>query len=173
MYTNGKYFDCLFLESRSHSQSRTLKTSLAISATSSSDAYLEQLCRVVMKFDDSKVASKKQRKKLSNFVAQLRDQQTSTRTVLEILESVEVKVNDFFEKSGRLLDQQKLDNWRTAFASIKAKYLREARKFGKNDQQSHQSQRKSKTGPHRTMTATIDYKYLDSSVCLCSYMISF
>uniref|UniRef100_A0A0R3RIN6 Histone-lysine N-methyltransferase n=1 Tax=Elaeophora elaphi TaxID=1147741 RepID=A0A0R3RIN6_9BILA len=157
--------------SRSRSQSRTSKTSLTVSPATNGDAHLEQLCQeVVMKFDDSKVASKKQIKKLSNFVTELREQHTSTQTILEMLESIELKVNTLLGKSGKPLDRRKLDVWRASFASIKAKYSRQARKYGRNDyQQHHQSRKKSKTGPHRTLAAAINYKYLDSTIPIGSY----
>lgn len=142
------------------------------------DVRLEQLCgEVVMKLSDSKIASKKQLKKLSNFITEVREQYASTGTILEILESIELKVNSLLSKSGRPLDRRKLDVWRTSFASIKAKYTRQSRKYGKSYYQLHQqNRRKSKTGPHRTLAAAIDYKYLDSPVCLFmffNYFISF
>ncbi|VDK68183.1 unnamed protein product [Onchocerca ochengi] len=154
-------------ESQSGNQNRILKTSLAISPTNNSDVHLEQLCQeVIMKFNDSKVASKKQIKKLSNFIAELREQQNSTQTILEMLESVEVKVNALLGKSCKPLDRRKLDIWRASFASIKAKHSRQARKFGKNDLQ---NAKKSRTGPHRTLAAAIDYRYLDSPIPVGSY----
>ncbi|CAG9537595.1 unnamed protein product [Cercopithifilaria johnstoni] len=155
----------------SRSRSRTSKTSLTNPSTINGDVHLEQLCQeVVMKFNDSKVASKKQLKKLSNFVTELLEQHTSTQTVLEMLESIELKVNSLLSKSGKPLDRRKLDVWRTSFASIKAKHSRQARKYGKSDyQQHHQSRRKSKTGPHRTLAAAINYRYLDSPIPVGSY----
>uniref|UniRef100_A0A1I8EN12 BAH domain-containing protein n=1 Tax=Wuchereria bancrofti TaxID=6293 RepID=A0A1I8EN12_WUCBA len=168
---NKKHFYFCFVESQSRSQSRTSKTSLTIPATSNSDEQLEQLCQeVVMKFNDSKLASKKELKKLSNFITELREKHASTRTVLEMLESIEMKVNSLLGISGRSLDRRKLDIWRASFASIKAKHSRQVRKFGKGDhQQHHQSPKKSKTGPHRTLTAAIDYRYLDSPIPVGSY----
>lgn len=157
-------------ESRSRSRSRTSKTSLTIPATSNSDEQLEQLCQeVVMKFNDSKLASKKELKKLSSFITELREKHASTRTALEMLESIEIKINSLLGISGRSLDRRKLDIWRANFASIKAKHSRQVRKFSKNDQQHHQSPKKSKTGPHRTLTAAIDYRYLDSPIPVGSY----
>uniref|UniRef100_A0A915PES9 Histone-lysine N-methyltransferase n=1 Tax=Setaria digitata TaxID=48799 RepID=A0A915PES9_9BILA len=153
---------------RSRSQSRISKSSLSISPTDDSEAHLAQLCReVVKKFEDSKVASKKQLKKLSNFVEELRVHQTSMQTTVEILESIEVKINTLLGKSTRPLDRRKLDIWRASFASIKSGYLRQARKSGKIDH--HQSPRKSRTGPHRTLAAVINYRYLDSPIPVGSY----
>lgn len=127
-----------------------------------------------MKFNDSKVASKKQLKKLSSFVTELCEQHTSTRTITEMLDCIEVKVNSLLGKSSRPLDRRRLDIWRASFASIKAKHSRQTRKLGKRDHyRHHQSPRKSKTGPHRTLAAAINYRYLDSPVCLLYFVVSF
>ncbi|MCP9257933.1 Histone-lysine N-methyltransferase ASH1L [Dirofilaria immitis] len=130
-------------ESRSRSQNRVSKTPLPIIPASNSDVHLEQLCQEV-----------------------LREQHTSTQTILEMLESIEMKVNSLLGKSSKPLDRRKLDIWRASFTSIKAKYLRQTRKLGKND---HQSPKKSKTGPHRTLAAAINYRYLDSPIPVGSY----
>ncbi|VDN04319.1 unnamed protein product [Thelazia callipaeda] len=157
-----------YVECRPRNQST--KTSQSVMLAESGAMHLTQLCQeIVSKLNDSKVISTKEIKKFAKFVAELCEWHgTAIQTVSEVLESIEMKVNTLIEKSSKPLDRRKLDMWRSSYASIKSKYLRQTKKISRADHQL-QRQKKCKSGPHRTLTAVIDYKYLDSHISVGSY----